>query len=142
MEDPTDVGLSHDEMTTVVGVSDVPGGCVVAQWWGYAPSTPGVMVELTPGTAGYGMYGNPMSGDQGTDARDGVVVQWDAHPGGGDASPEDSPETILRTYLYRGNALAFCCDHAGLRPVDARAFTGPPDIWLRLTIELFPSGTF
>jgi hypothetical protein len=28
--------------------------------------------------------------------------------------------------------LAYCFAYAGLRPVDTRAVSGPPDVWLRL----------
>jgi hypothetical protein len=134
-----DTDMPDDELIAIVGVTDVPGGCVVTQWWGYAPSTPGVMTLLTPGTVGYGMYGNPKSGNQGKIFRDGACLDWDLHPGGGDAAPDDSPEEVLRAYLYIDHAFAYCCNYAGIRPTDARAFNGPPDRWLRLPpMEYWP----
>jgi len=141
LSEPWETGLDDDELNVIVGVSDVPGGCIVGQWWMFAPSAPGVMAKLTPGTIGYGIYGNPKSGNQGRSFRDGVMVDWDQHPGGGDAAPDDSPEETLRTYLYRKHAVAYCCNYAGLRPQDPRAFTGPPDRWLRLPpLDLWPAG--
>lgn len=130
--EPEETELSDDELEAIVGVTDVPGGCVVGQWWGYTGSTPGVMAKLTPGTIGYGMYGNPKSGNQGTSFRDGMVVDWDMHPGGGQAIPNDTPEQTLRIYLYQHHPIPHCCNYADLRLVDGRAFTGPPDRWLRL----------
>jgi hypothetical protein len=139
MEDPWDTEFDDDEMETIIGVTDVPGGCVVGQWWGYTPSTPGVMARLTPGTLGYGMYANPKSGNQGSSFRDGLVVDWDMHPGGGGTGPDDTSEETLRIYLYLDHPIAYCCNYTGLRPVDGRAFTGPPDRWLRLpSMDLWP----
>ncbi|MFI7704348.1 ankyrin repeat domain-containing protein [Nonomuraea sp. NPDC049480] len=126
MEDPFD-----DEAMQFVGLTDVPGGCVVSQQWGYMASTPGVMKALSAGTVAYGMYANPKSGNQGRVYRNGDVVDWDTHPGGGDASSGDSAEEILLKYLYDGHAEAYCFAGAGLRPTDARAITDP-DTHLRL----------
>jgi hypothetical protein len=42
-------------------------------------------------------------------------------------------EDVLAAYLYQGNAVAYCCTYAGLRLADARAATGPADVWLRLS---------
>ncbi|MET7336265.1 DUF6461 domain-containing protein [Nonomuraea sp. NPDC005650] len=126
MEDPSD-----DEAMQIIGFTDVPGGCVVSQEWGYMSSTPGVMKALSAGTIAYGMYANPKSGNQGCVYRDGEVLDWDTHPGGGDVSSTDSAEEILLKYLYVGNAEAYCFAGAGLRPTDARAIT-EPDTHLRL----------
>lgn len=52
-----------DDIARVVGVTTVPGGCVVTQPWGYAPQMPGVQIPLSAGTVCYGMYTNPKSGD-------------------------------------------------------------------------------
>ncbi|GAA2637726.1 hypothetical protein GCM10010399_83710 [Dactylosporangium fulvum] len=126
--------LSEDALLTV-GVTDVPGGCVVSQPWAYGASTPVVARLLSAGTVTYAMYANPKSGDQGSIYRDGVVEGWDLHPGGGWSAAEDSAAEILRRYLYQYKAVAHCCAYAGLRPVDARAFTGPPDRWVRLPVR-------
>lgn len=129
MEDPFD-GFEEEAMR-FVGVTDVPGGCVVTQPWGYLASTPVVMQALSAGTVAYGMYANPKSGNQGCVYRDGEVVAWDTIPGGGDVSPEDPAEEILIAYLYDGHAEAYCFAGAGLRPADTRALTDP-DTHLRL----------
>ncbi|MEV4293371.1 ankyrin repeat domain-containing protein [Microbispora rosea] len=129
MEDPW---MDLDDSLAVVGVTDVPGGCVVSQPWGYMPSTPGVTKLLSAGTVCYAMFANPKSGNQGSVTRDGEIVDWDTHPGGGDPSSEDPAEEILRSYLFHGNAVAYCCAGAGLRLDDAAAITGEPDMWVRL----------
>ncbi|MBE1587864.1 ankyrin repeat domain-containing protein [Nonomuraea angiospora] len=126
MEDPED-----DEAMRLIGLSDVPGGCVVSQQWAYMASTPGVMKTLSAGTVAYGMYANPKSGNQGYVYRDGKVVAGDTHPGGGDVSSGDSAEEILLKYLYQGHAEAYCFAGAGLRPADGHAISHP-DTYLRL----------
>ncbi|MFF5927001.1 ankyrin repeat domain-containing protein [Streptomyces hydrogenans] len=120
-----------DESLRFVGVTSVPGGCVVTQPWGYAPQMPGVMARLSAGTFCYGLYANPKSGNQGSVARDGIVEAGDLHPGGG-PDEGDSAEEVLRSYLYHHRAVAFACAFAGLRPVDARGVLGPPDVWIEL----------
>ncbi|WP_335941080.1 ankyrin repeat domain-containing protein [Streptomyces sp. PTD5-9] len=120
-----------DENPEIIGVTSVPGGCVVTQPWGYAPQMPGVLTRLSAGTVCYGLYANPKSGDQGSIARDGSVEGRDLHPGGG-PDEGDSSEEVLASYLYQGNAVAYSCSFAGLRPADARAVVGPPDRWVRL----------
>jgi len=120
-----------DESLRIVGVTTVPGGCVVAQPWGYGAQTPGVLKRLTAGTRAYGVYANPKSGNQGDTARDGVMEGWDLHPGGG-PDLDHSPEEVLTGYLYHLEPMAYACAWAGLRPEDARAFTGTPDSWVLL----------
>lgn len=115
----------------VVGATDVPGGCVVVQPQGFSAHSAGVLVALSSGTVCFGFYANPKSGDQGGIARDGVLDAWDLHPGGG-VSATDPPEDVLASYLYRHRPVAYSCAYAGLRLTDARAVTGPPDVWLRL----------
>ncbi|MEU3105392.1 ankyrin repeat domain-containing protein [Streptomyces griseoflavus] len=119
------------ESLRIVGVTSVPGGCVVTQPWGYAPHMPGVLTRLSTGTVCYGMYANPKSGNQGSIVRDGTVEGSDLHPGGG-PDPYDTPEQVLVSYLYQGNPVAYCCAFAGLRPTDARGVVGSPDIWVQL----------
>jgi hypothetical protein len=133
MEDPW---TDFDDSLTVIGVTDVPGGCVVVQPWGYAASNPRVIERLSVGTVCYGLFANPKSGNQGAVARDGVIEEWDTHPGGGDASSEDSAEEILATCLYNGQAEAYCYAGAGLRPTDDRSVNGQVDMWLRLPQHL------
>jgi hypothetical protein len=131
--------MTEDELDHTLGTTDVPGGCVLTQWGRYAASTPGVMALLTTGTAGYGMYANPKSGDQGSRFRDGVMLAWDLNPGSGEASPDDPSDEILRVFLYLHNPVAYCCDAAGLEPNEPRAFAGPPDAMLRIApVEFWP----
>jgi hypothetical protein len=120
-----------DDDLEVVGATDVPGGCVIAQPWGYAPQMPGVMALLSAGTVAYGLYANPKSGNQGCVFRDGSCEGSDLHPGG-DPYPDATSREIIVGYLTRGNAIAYCCAYAGLRPPDARAIEGPPDTRLML----------
>lgn len=124
-DDPFD-----DDTELAMGVTDVPGGCVVMQPWFYHASTPVVMNRLSAGTVAYGMFANPKSGDQGTIDRDGRTIGWDLHPGGA-PGPDDGTREVLLAHLYASNAVAYCCAYTGLRPQDNRAFT-KPDRWLLL----------
>lgn len=128
---------THDEMWSggddvlyVVGVSDVPGGCVVTQPWAYAANMPGLMNRLSPGTDCCGLYENPKSGSQASLSSDGAYVR-ELYLGGG-PDEHDRPEEILTAYLYQHNAVAHACAFVGVRPPDTRAVLGPPDRWLRM----------
>ncbi|WP_406862568.1 ankyrin repeat domain-containing protein [Streptomyces sp. HUAS MG47] len=129
-EEPGEFAYEYDfdETLSYVGVTTVPGGCVVTQPWGYMPQTPRALVRLTAGTYGYGVYCNPKSGDQGSIVRDGRYEGSDLHPGGG-PDVDSSPEDVLAAYLYRHHAPAYACAFAGLRLDGPRAVTGPPDVW-------------
>ncbi|MFD9487608.1 ankyrin repeat domain-containing protein [Streptomyces sp. NPDC059991] len=120
-----------DEILQVIGVTSVTGGCVVTQPWGYAPQMPGVQTRLSAGTVCYGLYANAKSGNQGSIARDGAIEGWDLSPGGG-PDQGDTAEEVLASYLYQYHAVAYACAFAGLRLTDARAVTGPPDVWVQL----------
>ncbi|MEV6774539.1 ankyrin repeat domain-containing protein [Nocardia sp. NPDC051030] len=122
--------LSADTELTM-WATDVPGGCVIAQPWSYIASMPGISTRLSPGTKCYGMYFNPKGGCQGSTSLDGALTGSDISPAL-DPSEDDSAEDILTSYLYQHDVLAYCCAWAGLRPRDARAFAGPPDMWLRV----------
>jgi hypothetical protein len=129
-----DKALSFDinaENDLIVGATDVPGGCVLTQPWGYAPEMPGVTTRLSMGTIAYAVYANPKSGAQGSVARDGVIEGSDLNPGG-EPNDGDPADEVLAAYLYQHSAEAYACAYAGLRPTDARSITGPPDTWLRL----------
>jgi hypothetical protein len=126
-----DYVLYEDTDDDIVGVTDVLGGCVITQPWGYVPQEAGIMNRLSAGTVVYGLFSNPKSGDQGRIVRDGVTEGWDLHPGG-EPLAGDSAEEILRSYLYRYEAVAYCCAYADLRPTDGRAVSGPPDLWVEL----------
>ncbi|MFB4285774.1 hypothetical protein ACBJ59_61680 [Nonomuraea sp. MTCD27] len=53
------------------------------------------------GTVCCGLFANPKSGNQGSVARDGVIVGSGTHPGGGSVSPDQSAVEILMTYPYQ-----------------------------------------
>ncbi|MFI7615883.1 ankyrin repeat domain-containing protein [Nonomuraea terrae] len=127
-----DPGSDYEHGLTIVGVTDVPGGCVVTQPWGYTPFTSGVTGRLSVRTVCYAMYANAADGNQGSVHRDGSDEAWDTHPGGGAVSGDEPADEILACYLYQGHALAYCCAGAGLRLTDPRPIMGPPDMWLRL----------
>ncbi|MFB8243995.1 ankyrin repeat domain-containing protein [Streptomyces sp. NPDC055952] len=120
-----------DDSLQIVGVTSVPGGCVVTQPWGYAPQMPGVLARLSAGTVCYGLYVNPKSGNQGSVARHGIIEGSDLHPGGG-PDEDDTAEQVLASYLYHLAPVAYACAFAGLRLADRRAVTGPPDAWVEL----------
>ena len=120
-----------EDSLLVMGATSIAGGCVVAQPWGYGAQMPRAMAELSRGTTCYGMYANPKSGNQGGAARDGKITGWDLHPGGW-PDREDSPEQVLATYLYRRNAVAYCCAEVHVRPDSMRPFTGPFELLIRL----------
>lgn len=130
--DPWSEGMTDDEVLHTVGVTDVPGGCVVTQWAGFTAATPGLLARLTPGSSAYAMHVDPKSGCQGIAYHHGHLTGADLSPGGGDSDPSDSGSEVLRTYLYYGHPVAYCCDAAGLSPESPRPFTGPPGRLLRL----------
>jgi hypothetical protein len=133
LQDPKSYRPYDDRLSLVVGATDVPGGCLLSQPWGYGASTPGVIKALSKNTVCYGLYANPKSGNQGSIARDGTLENWDLSPGTTAPPVGNAPaDEVLRAYLYRGDAAGYACAYAGLRPVDGRALTGQPDVWLRL----------
>jgi hypothetical protein len=129
MWDPTD-----DESIRTLGVTDVPGGCVVSQPWAYGASMPLVALLLSAGTVCYGMYANPKSGNQGQSVHDGVIIGSDLHPGGGWSASDAPAAEVLRTFLYQHHAIEYCCAYAGVHPTGARPFT-EPDRWIRLAVR-------
>ncbi|GAA0599720.1 ankyrin repeat domain-containing protein [Kribbella sandramycini] len=133
--DPEQLKASIDEdpdgpeSQRTMWVTDVPGGVVVAQPWMFEAQSAGVITALSAGTICYAMYANPKSGNQGSVARDGELLEWDLHPGGG---PEEDEPDVLFDYLYENHAVAYCYAVAGLRPQDDRSLAGPPDAWIRI----------
>lgn len=126
-----EASMDDDEVMHTVGATDVPGGCVVTQPWGFTPSAPVVTALLSTGTVCYAMYGNAKSGNQGRMCFDGVLEGWDLQPGSG-MSASGPAEEVLASYLYQLQAVAYCCNYAGLQLTDPRPILGPPDIWLRI----------
>ncbi|MFI6071364.1 ankyrin repeat domain-containing protein [Actinoplanes sp. NPDC051343] len=131
-EDPWSEGMTDDEVLHTVGVTDVPGGCVVTQWAGFTAAAPGLLARLTPGSSAYAMSVDPRGGCQGIAFHHGHLVAADLSPGSGDAGQDDTGSEVLRAYLYYGHPVAYCCDAAGLSPEDQRPFIGPPTKLLRL----------
>jgi len=115
----------------LVGITDVPGGCIVTQPWGYRPQTPVVGRALSAGTIAYGVYANPKSGSQGSIFTDGTITGWDLDPGGS-PGPDATSHEVLLSYLHRANAAAYACGYVGLRPPTAHPVTGPPHTWVLL----------
>lgn len=113
----------------IVGVTDVPGGCVIAQPWAYQAAD--VMGAVTIGTFAYGMYANPKSGDQGRIAEDGRLVKWDLHPGY-DPDPDATARDVLASFASRRSAIVHCLVYADLRPTST-ACLERPDAWVRLS---------
>ncbi|MBB5953827.1 hypothetical protein FHS29_000397 [Saccharothrix tamanrassetensis] len=120
-----------DDTILTMWATDVPGGCVLAQPWGYGPTMHGVTKALSVRTTCYALYANPKSGNQGSIIRDGEIIAWDMSPGG---QPDEQGD-VLMSHLYRHHAVAYCFAYVGLRPVDNRAVTGPPDAWIRLPVR-------
>ncbi|GIF25895.1 hypothetical protein Ate02nite_86250 [Paractinoplanes tereljensis] len=120
-----------DESIRTLGVTEVPGGCIISQPWAYGASMPLVALLLSAGTVCYGMYANPKSGNQGEAAHDGVITGSDLHPGGGWSEANAPAAEVLRDFLYQHHAVEYCCAYAAVRPADARPFT-EPDRWVRL----------
>ncbi|MEJ2579114.1 MAG: ankyrin repeat domain-containing protein [Kineosporiaceae bacterium] len=131
-EDLLDLAVDDGSgMELLVGVSDVPGGCVITQPWSYAPSMPVVQQLLSAGTRCYGFYGNPKSGDQGSACVDGARIAGDTWPGG-PAEAEDPADLVLISFLHNSDPVGYVCAYAGLHLDDARPVTGLPDHWVRL----------
>lgn len=115
----------------VVGATDVPGGVVLMQLYGYRPQQQDLHERLSVGTVCYGLYENPKSGSQGSISRDGELVEGDLFPGG-DPLEDEPADQVLLAYLCRYDSVAYACAYAGLRLTDPRAIMGPPDVWLRI----------
>ncbi|WP_459804287.1 ankyrin repeat domain-containing protein [Herbidospora sp. RD11066] len=131
LDDPFEYWFD-DEWEWVFGVTDVPGGCVIMQPFGFRSSDPGLLKKVSEGTRCYAMFANPKSGNQGACAVDGEIVDWDTHPGYAEPFEDDTTEDNLPKFLYHGHAEAFCCGYAGLHLTDDRAVVGPPDFWMRI----------
>ncbi|MGI5171699.1 hypothetical protein ACQEU3_45870 [Spirillospora sp. CA-253888] len=112
----------------VLGVTDVPSGCVIAQPWAFQAVH--LLDMVTAGTFAYGMYANPKSGDQGYIAEDGRMTKWDLHPGY-DPDSDATAREVLASFASCGSAIAHCLVYAGLRPGSTDCLESP-DAWLRL----------
>jgi hypothetical protein len=97
---------NNPDADLIIGITDVPGGCVITQPWGNTASTPGVIKRVSPGTVCYSMYANPKGGSGGRVARDGAVITaWEPHSAC--TVPLDAlAEEILAAYLYSNHSVA------------------------------------
>ncbi|MFF4696846.1 ankyrin repeat domain-containing protein [Streptomyces chattanoogensis] len=143
-DDPDDLlyGLDpweFDDPERHVGVTGVPGGCVLVQPVSYELSTGSVLDALSPGTAAYGLYFNPKGGTFGTLSRDGhtVLSEEIGRPVHGDGSPEDY--WVYRFWnwdvpdgMWSAGMIAYASAQAGLRVADAGPMDGPPRRWVEI----------
>ncbi|MEW1655183.1 ankyrin repeat domain-containing protein [Streptomyces sp. NPDC093707] len=138
--DPASWGLDPygAEAHRRVGVTGVPGGCVLVQWSSYVLSTDPPLAALSPGTTAYGLFVNPMGGTFGTLARDGRIELSEEI---GLPPSDEVPEAhwthrfwswALPDDLYDAAALAYASAAAGVRVTDPEAVTGPPRRWVEI----------
>ncbi|MFD9702871.1 hypothetical protein [Lentzea sp. NPDC059081] len=113
-----------DDTEVAVGITDVPGGCVVVQPWSCAAWLPAVTLPLSVGTTVQALHDSPTNGYRGRVHRDGVPVDQALDPGGLPGQGLGTAEVLL-THLYFGNGVAYCCASAGVRPENTGAFTTP-----------------
>ncbi|GAA0480135.1 hypothetical protein GCM10009544_47620 [Streptomyces stramineus] len=128
-----------DHSSRVVGVTAVPGGCVLLQPTFYGLSTDSCLTAVTTGGGrAYGVYFNPKGGTFGTLATDGQVRRREEI---GLPPDEQSPEGFwthrfwlwdAEERLWNASKLAYACDQAGLAISDSRAVNGSPDVWAEL----------
>ncbi|MGY0235421.1 hypothetical protein [Longispora urticae] len=121
-----------DASLPVLGVADVPGGCVVVQPWAYTAALPEVVEPLSRGTVVYGLNVGPGDGAVGSVSRDGEMVAGDLAPGCDGWGDEMTTGEVLLGYLYRDDHVGHSYAYAGLRPVDAGPLLGRTDRWVRL----------
>ncbi|MFP3965690.1 ankyrin repeat domain-containing protein [Actinomadura fulvescens] len=115
---------------SVVGLTSVPGGCVITQPWAYAADNDAVAGPVTIGTFGYGMYANPKSGNQGSIWRNGQAEAWDLHPGY-DPRENSTAREVLASYVCEFSAIAHCMVYAGLSPNTSDCLESP-QVWVRM----------
>ncbi|MFZ3473969.1 ankyrin repeat domain-containing protein [Streptomyces sp. 4.24] len=132
----------EDGAERFIGVTGVPGGCVLIQpaWFGAAADA--VLEAVSPGGRAYGVYFNPKGGTFGQLSVDGRASE---HEEIGLSVREGSPEShwVHRFWQrgpyggqdgppYEARALAYACGQAELRIEDSRAVAGPPHRWVEL----------
>ncbi|MFF4948980.1 ankyrin repeat domain-containing protein [Streptomyces chattanoogensis] len=122
-----------------VGVTGVPGGCVLIQPTSYELSTGSVLGALSLGTTAYGLYFNPKGGTFGTLSRDGrtELSEEIGRPVHGDGSSED--HWLYRFWnwdvpdgMWGAGMIAYASAQAGLRVTDAGPVDGPPRRWVEI----------
>lgn len=124
-----------------VGVSGVPGGCVLTHPAGHLASSASVLAAVSPGGRAYGVYFNPKGGTFGHLSVDGGAAYGEEI---GIVAREDSPEEFwLHRFwqwgpygdMYGTGSLAYACDRAGLRVTDPGPLLGPPRRWVGIPAD-------
>ncbi|MFE4171666.1 ankyrin repeat domain-containing protein [Streptomyces sp. NPDC056909] len=132
----------YEESLRHVGVTSVPGGCVITQE-GYLPSDGAVLRAVSTATTAYGVYFNPKGGTFSGLARDGEVVTFEEI---GLSARESDPSAywhfrfwqIRPGFPYGANIFAYACAAAGLSVEDGREAVNPrtPRRWVALSARL------
>ncbi|MCO6009276.1 ankyrin repeat domain-containing protein [Actinoallomurus purpureus] len=126
-----------DDALHYVGVTAVPGGCVVSQPMGYLPGNDEVLLPLSAGTVACGIYFNPKGSRYGSVVRDGHV-EFDDELGFDPDRDSPAGHWLYRFWqwgedgLRNGCELAFLAATAGVRPDDAGPLTEAPRRWVRV----------
>lgn len=124
-----------------LGVSGVPGGCLLTHPGGHLAASPAVLAAVSPGGRAYGVYFNPKGGTFGSLSVDGGAVH---HEEIGLIARADSPEGFwLHRFwqwgpygdMYGTGSLAYACDRAGLPITDPGPLLGPPRRWVELPTD-------
>ncbi|QHC25250.1 ankyrin repeat domain-containing protein [Streptomyces sp. GS7] len=127
-----------EEAERQVGVTGVPGGCVLVQPVSYRLSTAPVLDALSAGTTAYGVYFNPSGGTFGALSRDGrtELTEEIGLPPYGD---EPDGHWLYRFWswdrpdgMYGAAELAYASAMAGLRLTDPHAVAGAPRRWVEI----------
>ncbi|MGW2641926.1 ankyrin repeat domain-containing protein [Streptomyces sp. NPDC001348] len=122
-EDP--YAYDMDESLHIVGVTSVPGGCVVTQPWGTRRACPACWPGCPSAPSVTASTPIPRAATRAASPAMERTIASDPHPGG-EPDEDDTSAQVLASYLYQNNAVAYACAFAGLRPTDSRAVAGPP----------------
>lgn len=130
--DPDDYDLAE----RFVGVTGVPGGCVLIQPAWYYLSRPDVLNALSPGTTAYGLYFNPKGGTFGEFSRDG---RSERHEEMGSVSGDEPDLHWLYRFwqwdkpgMWGAHSLAYASHMGGIRVTNRAAVVGPPRRWAEI----------
>lgn len=131
--DPDD----HELAERFVGVTGVPGGCVLIHPAHFRVSTPHVLNALSPGTTAYGLYFNAKGGTFGDFSRDG---RSECHEEIGFVfGDEPGLHWLYRFWrrdkpsgMWGAHEVAYASHRGGVRVTDRRAVEGPPRRWAEI----------
>lgn len=131
--DPDD----HELAERFVGITGVPGGCVLLQPTHYRVSTPEVLNALSPGTTAYGLYFNAKGGTFGDFSRDGRSERHEEI--GLVFGDEPDLHWLYRFWwwnkssgMWGAHEVAYASHMGGVRVTDRRAVEGPPRRWAEI----------